>query len=88
MTKYTATISKNGQLVIPAPVRHKLNISAGTKLSIQIDQNNNVVLSKVPEVSDWKKLLANIPDERVELDQEGHYDPDKSPELDDWMRKG
>lgn len=88
MTQYTATISAKGQLVIPAPLRHQLNLSAGTKLSIQVDQNNNVVISKVPEVSDWEKLLANIPDEKVELDQKGHYDPKKSPEFDSWMRKG
>uniref|UniRef100_UPI00403EFA1C AbrB/MazE/SpoVT family DNA-binding domain-containing protein n=1 Tax=Lentilactobacillus hilgardii TaxID=1588 RepID=UPI00403EFA1C len=88
MPKYTATISAKGQLVIPAAVRHQLNMSAGTKLSIQIDQNNNVVISKVPKVSDWEKLLANIPNEKVELDKKGHYDPEKSPEFDNWMRKG
>lgn len=37
---------------------------------------------------EWDDLIDQIPEERVDFDENGHYDPKKSPEFYDWMVNG
>ncbi len=47
-----------------------------------------LIKKKVPSANDWWQLFKNVPVERVDLDENGHYDPKKSPNFDNWMRNG
>ncbi|USS88507.1 AbrB family transcriptional regulator [Fructilactobacillus hinvesii] len=44
--------------------------------------------SKFPNLSDWQKLLSQIPIETVEFDDNGHYNAEKHPDFHDWMENG
>lgn len=90
MTEHTTTMSAKGQVVIPAALRKDLGLEEGTQFVVQKGLNGSVVFSKVPGLSDIDKLLAivPIPDEDVDIDENGHYDPVKSPDFDQWMREG
>lgn len=46
------TISSKGQIAIPKPVREALNLSEGTKLTLEV-RGHEIVLSKEPA---WKRL--------------------------------
>lgn len=88
MADSTTTMSTKGQVVIPAKLREELGFKPGTRFVVYKDDDGNVVFAKVPELSDVEKLLANVPNEVVEFDKDGHYDPKKSPDFDKWMREG
>ena len=42
----------------------------------------------VPTALDWADLVKQIPVEKVEINEQGKYDPKKSPEFHDWMVNG
>ncbi len=46
------TVSSKGQIAIPKAVRDRLNLSEGTKLTLEV-RGQDIVLSKEPA---WKKL--------------------------------
>jgi AbrB family looped-hinge helix DNA binding protein len=46
------TVSSKGQIAIPKTVRNALNLSEGTKLTLEV-KGQQIVLSKEPA---WKKL--------------------------------
>ena len=46
------TVSSKGQIAIPMAVRSALNLSAGTRLTLEV-RGQEIVLSKEPA---WKKL--------------------------------
>jgi AbrB family looped-hinge helix DNA binding protein len=55
------TVSSKGQIAIPKQVREALNLSEGTKLTLEV-RGHEIVLSKGAA---WKKLrgaLADVPD--------------------------
>jgi len=47
-------VSSKGQIVIPKPVRDALNLTEGTKLTIEL-RGQEIVLSKDPA---WRKLQS------------------------------
>lgn len=51
----------------------------------KMSQKSKVV---VPTTLDWADLVKKIPVEKVEIDEQGKYDPKKSPEFHDWMVNG
>lgn len=51
----------------------------------KMSQKSKVV---VPIALDWAYLVKQIPVEKVEIDEQGKYDPKKSPEFHDWMVNG
>ncbi|MCD2255179.1 AbrB/MazE/SpoVT family DNA-binding domain-containing protein [Agrilactobacillus fermenti] len=88
MDELSTTMSSKGQVVIPAELRRKLGIEPGTKFAVYPDDEGHVVFAKVPTVSDWEKILANVLNENVPLDEKGHYDSKQSPDFDKWMKEG
>ena len=48
------TVSSKGQIAIPKSVRDQLNLSEGTKLTLEV-RGRNIVLSPQPA---WRKLQA------------------------------
>ena len=46
------TVSSKGQIAIPKAIRDELNLSEGTKLSVEV-RGQEIVISKEPA---WKKL--------------------------------
>lgn len=75
---YTGKISQKGQLVIPAAIRKALGLDKGAKVSFEV-KNNEVIVKKLPTALDWSNLIAELPEEKVEIDKNGQYDPKKSP---------
>lgn len=64
MSKHTATFTSKGQLVIPAELRRKHGIAAGTRVRFLEDQLGRIVLQPVTEayVDRITGLLADGPD--------------------------
>jgi AbrB family looped-hinge helix DNA binding protein len=48
------TVSSKGQVAIPRAIRDALNLSSGTKLTLEV-RGQDIVLSKEPA---WKKLAG------------------------------
>lgn len=42
----------------------------------------------LPTSLDWKKILVKIPEEKVEVDKNGHYCLKKNSDFYDWMING
>ena len=54
MTK--ATISSKGQIAIPKAVRQRLNLKAGTEISIDVQGEALVMKRLVPNFPDWRTM--------------------------------
>jgi len=52
---------------------------------MDVNDNNELVLKKFPTALDWHNLITAIPNEKVDVDQSGHYNPKKAPHFHDWM---
>ena len=71
-------ISSKGQLIIPKPIREKLNIEPGTYLTIQIDKQDIILrpmketpLDRLSNRFDGEKILDELEREHAkELDRE------------------
>jgi AbrB family looped-hinge helix DNA binding protein len=64
MADMSATVTSKGQLVIPAALRRKHKIEAGTKVNILEDQFGRIVLQPITDeyISRVRGMLANGPD--------------------------
>ena len=80
-------VSQKGQLVIPAAIRKALGIKKGSEVSFEV-KNDEIRIKKVPTALDWSNLVDQLPEEKVKIDKNGHYDPKKSPNFHDWMVNG
>ena len=47
-----------------------------------------IVMDNIPTSVDQANLIAELPEEKVDIDKNGHYDPAKSPNFHDWMVNG
>jgi AbrB family looped-hinge helix DNA binding protein len=68
MKRISSTFTSKGQLVVPAELRRKYGIEAGTKVEFQEDQFGRIVLQPITEeyvdrvmgfLADGPDLLAN-----------------------------
>ncbi|MEE5988567.1 AbrB/MazE/SpoVT family DNA-binding domain-containing protein [Ligilactobacillus equi] len=84
---FTGKVSQKGQIVIPATFREALRLEKGSKVSFELN-GEEITIKKLPTVLDWTDLVRKIPVEKVELDENGHYDPKKAPDFHDWMVNG
>ena len=87
MDALTGKVSQKGQLVIPAAIRKALGIKKGSEVSFEV-KNDEIRIKKVPTALDWSNLVDQLPEEKVKIDKNGHYDPKKSPTFHDWMVNG
>ena len=81
----TVKLSSKGPLVIPMALRRTLNLRDGDELSLELNDSNEIILRKLPSALDWSNLIADIPNEVVDVDTEGNYDPKKAPRFYEWM---
>lgn len=81
----TVKLSSKGQLVLPIALRRNLNLRDGDELSLELNDSNEIILRKLPSALDWSNLIADIPNEVVDVDDEGNYDPKKAPRFHEWM---
>ncbi|HRM12852.1 MAG TPA: AbrB/MazE/SpoVT family DNA-binding domain-containing protein [Flavobacterium sp.] len=81
----TVKLSSKGQLVLPIALRRNLNLRDGDELSLELNDSNEIILRKLPSALDWSHLIADIPIEVVDVDDEGNYDPEKAPRFHEWM---
>jgi AbrB family looped-hinge helix DNA binding protein len=51
-----ATISTKGQIAIPKAVRERLNLKAGTQVSLDVRGESLVLKRLVPEYPDWRTM--------------------------------
>lgn len=51
-----ATISTKGQIAIPKAVRERLNLKAGTQVSIDVQGESLVLKRLVPKYPDWRSM--------------------------------
>ena len=81
MTEFSATFTSKGQLVIPAQLRRKHGIEAGTRVKVFEDQLGRIVLQPITEdyVDRVMGCLATGPDLltewRTEHRKEGEREP-------------
>lgn len=56
-------------------------------MSLKSKNINNSRISRQQNVSslDWHDLIRNIPNEKVNIDKYGHYNPKESPSFHKWM---
>ena len=87
MVALTGKVSQKGQLVIPAAIRKALGIKKSSEVSFEV-KNDEIRIKKVPTALDWTNLVDQLPEEKVKIDKNGHYDPKKSPNFHDWMVNG
>ena len=81
----TVKLSSKGQLVLPMALRRNLNLRDGDELSLELNDSNEIILRKLPSALAWSNLIADIPNEVVDVDTEGNYDPKKAPRFYEWM---
>ena len=81
----TVKLSSKGQLVLPMALRRNLNLRDGDELSLELNDSNEIILRKLPSALDWSNLIADSPNEVVDVDTEGNYDPKKAPRFYEWM---
>lgn len=61
-----ATVSSKGQLVIPASIRDKLGISAGTKVALSVDGTRviiepDTVAARIRRIEEMRGCTAGLP---------------------------
>lgn len=82
---FEVKISTKGQIVIPADIRKKIDLSAGSTLQLSLNENNEITIQKTPTALDWANLVAEGPIERVAFNEDGTVDATKSPNFASWM---
>lgn len=87
VTPKISKVSSKGQVVIPVEPRRKLGLQDGDQVTIDVNDNNELVLKKLPTALDWHNLITTIPNEKVDVDQNGHYNPEKASHFHDWMNE-
>ena len=72
--KVTATVSSNGRITIPKPLRDALGWKPGYKLDMSIDHAGKVVLTEVTSSPARQKAVAEAIDRILERRQRLHLD--------------
>ena len=60
MTK--ATISSNGQIAIPKPIRDRLNLKPGTEVALDVQGEQVIMKRVVSEFPDWHTMRGMFRD--------------------------
>lgn len=81
----TVKISSKGQVVIPIALRRSLDLQDGDEISLMLNDANEIILKKLPTALDWHNLVAEIPNEKVEINSKGYYNPEQAPHFHKWM---
>ncbi|WP_143462355.1 AbrB/MazE/SpoVT family DNA-binding domain-containing protein [Levilactobacillus enshiensis] len=84
---YEVKLSNKGQMVIPAEIRKQADLKTGDTLQVTLNENNEIVLQKIPTAADWANLVAEGPVEDVVFKADGTVDETKSPNFVAWMNE-
>jgi AbrB family looped-hinge helix DNA binding protein len=57
-----ATISSKGQIAIPKAVRDRLNLKAGTEVSIDVQGESLIMKRLVRDFPDWRTMQGMVKD--------------------------
>lgn len=60
-----ATISSKGQIAIPKAVRERLNLRAGTEISIDVQGETLIMRRIVREYPDWRTMQGMVAGESL-----------------------
>ena len=66
-------------------MRRNLNLNEGDELNLELNDSNEIILRKLPSTLDWSHLIVDIPNEVVDVDDEGKYDSEKASRFHEWM---
>src|SRR5688572_6798381 len=58
--KLVVTLSSKGQLVIPKTIRRALALQPGAKFSVELNQEQQIVLHPLPEPSDIHAIIESL----------------------------
>ena len=72
--KVTATVSSNGRITIPKPLRDALGWKPGYKLDISMEPSGEIVVNEVISSASRQKALAEAIDRIVERRKQLHLD--------------
>ncbi|WP_125765247.1 AbrB/MazE/SpoVT family DNA-binding domain-containing protein [Levilactobacillus mulengensis] len=82
---FEVKVSPKGQIVIPADIRKKINLTGGNTLQVSLTENDEISIKKTPTALDWANLVAEGSVEKVEFKPDGTVDAAKSPNFAAWM---
>lgn len=75
MTSYTATMTVRGQLVIPADLRRKYGIGAGTRFRV-IDTGRAILLQPLDD-ADIRELRGSLPGKKALKELRAMHDAER-----------
>jgi len=80
----TSTLKPHGQVTIPTEIRHRLGLTAGIRLRIEVDADDKIVLipeestRAKPSVSRWSDFVAktygSMADDPIARGDQGSYE--------------
>ncbi|MFC6260229.1 AbrB/MazE/SpoVT family DNA-binding domain-containing protein [Levilactobacillus fujinensis] len=82
---FEVKISTKGQIVIPADIRKKIDLSEGSTLQLSLNENDEIKIQKAPTALDWANLVTEGPIEQVVFNNDGTINSTKSPTFASWM---
>lgn len=72
--KVTATVTSNGRITIPKPLRDALGWKPGYKLDISMEPSGEIAVNEVISSASRQKVLAEAIDRIVERRKQLHLD--------------
>ncbi|WP_318766150.1 AbrB/MazE/SpoVT family DNA-binding domain-containing protein [Lactiplantibacillus carotarum] len=83
---YSLKVSSRGQVVLPAPVRRQLDLQPGDELQLTTNSSGEMLLKRKPSALDWSNLIKGLPTEKVDINEDGHFDEQAAPRFAKWMK--
>ncbi len=75
---YSTTMTRKGQITIPASIRRSMRIKPGESINFKIEENNKIIIEK----NDWKNRLEELHKETAAHLKKHNIKPLSDEELD------